>query len=266
MRVEPFGESSAGPVQLLTIGAEPGPVLEVLDLGATVHRLWVTCGDGVRERGARASRSGGPPDLACLPGRHDRPLREPDRWRSLRARRAGRASSRPTTAATPCTGPRGLRPADLGVVDHGDDHVVLQLASPDGDQGFPGRLVAGCASRSTAERAGPAQATSDAPTAVCLTSHAYFNLDGRHDRTPPAPRRCRGVPARGRHRHPAARAGSGGRHGVRPASARPCSASASRTPTRRSPPEGSTTASCSTALDCAPRLPSTRAAAGRGWS
>ncbi len=48
MRVEPFGESSLGPVQLLTIGAEPGPVLEVLDLGATVHRLWVTCGDGVR--------------------------------------------------------------------------------------------------------------------------------------------------------------------------------------------------------------------------
>src|SRR6188768_2389066 len=48
MRVEPFGESSAGPVQLLRIGAEPGPVLEVLDLGATVHRLWVTGGDGVR--------------------------------------------------------------------------------------------------------------------------------------------------------------------------------------------------------------------------
>ena len=48
MRVESFGESSIGPVQLLTIGAEPGPVLEVLDLGATVHRLWVTGGDGVR--------------------------------------------------------------------------------------------------------------------------------------------------------------------------------------------------------------------------
>ena len=39
MRVERFGESSVGPVQLLTIGAEPGPVLEVLDLGATVQRL-----------------------------------------------------------------------------------------------------------------------------------------------------------------------------------------------------------------------------------
>ena len=48
MRAQPFGESSRGPVQVLTIGSEPGPVLELLDLGATVHRLWVTGGDGVR--------------------------------------------------------------------------------------------------------------------------------------------------------------------------------------------------------------------------
>ncbi|UUZ60740.1 hypothetical protein [Nocardioides sp. B-3] len=35
-------------VRLLTIGSAPGPVVEVLTLGATVHRLEVGCGDGVR--------------------------------------------------------------------------------------------------------------------------------------------------------------------------------------------------------------------------
>ena len=35
-------------VALLRIGSEPGPVVEVLALGATVHRLEVACGDGVR--------------------------------------------------------------------------------------------------------------------------------------------------------------------------------------------------------------------------
>src|SRR6195952_2962523 len=48
MPVESFGPSSRGPVQKVVLGSPPGPVLEVLDLGATTHRLWVTGGDGVR--------------------------------------------------------------------------------------------------------------------------------------------------------------------------------------------------------------------------
>src|SRR3954464_14721901 len=48
MPVEPFGTSSRGAVQKVVLGSAPGPVLEVLDLGAIVHRLWVTGGDGVR--------------------------------------------------------------------------------------------------------------------------------------------------------------------------------------------------------------------------
>ena len=44
-----FGRMPDGrDVRLLTIGSAPGPVVEVLALGATVHRLEVTGGDGVR--------------------------------------------------------------------------------------------------------------------------------------------------------------------------------------------------------------------------
>jgi aldose 1-epimerase len=180
MRVEPFGSSSVGPVQVLTIGAEPGPVLEVLDLGATVHRLWVTGGDRVRRNvvlghpgpedylssssylggtiGRYANRIAG--GRLTLDGR-DVQLTTNDRGNSLHG------------------GLDGFDRRIWTVVDHGDDHVVLQLESPDGDQGFPGRLAT--EARFEVDRASvrvQLQATSDAPTVVCLTSHAYFNLDG----------------------------------------------------------------------------------------
>ena len=46
---EYFGTTDAGhPVQRLQLGSAPGPVLHVLTLGATVHRLEITGGDGRR--------------------------------------------------------------------------------------------------------------------------------------------------------------------------------------------------------------------------
>jgi len=65
--------------------------------------------------------------------------------------------------------------------------LVLGLHSPDGDQGFPGALdaevlfetLAGTAGSPGAGFAYEVRATCDAPTVVNLSSHAYFNLDGR---------------------------------------------------------------------------------------
>ena len=49
MTPDAFGTTADGrPVRRLVLGREPGPVLHLLDLGATVHRLEVTGGDGVR--------------------------------------------------------------------------------------------------------------------------------------------------------------------------------------------------------------------------
>ena len=51
MGVSGFGQLPDGrPVHRVTLGSAPGLVLEVLDLGATVHGLEVACGDG-RRRG-----------------------------------------------------------------------------------------------------------------------------------------------------------------------------------------------------------------------
>jgi aldose 1-epimerase len=63
------------------------------------------------------------------------------------------------------------------------DSVTLALASPDGDEGYPGALMATC----TYTLAGPATlrvelaATTDKPTIVNLAQHSYFNLDGSAD-------------------------------------------------------------------------------------
>lgn len=61
----------------------------------------------------------------------------------------------------------------------GDDDLRLSLTSPDGDQGFPGRLsvhVTYCLLESGVRIT--YQAATDAPTVINLTNHSYFNLAG----------------------------------------------------------------------------------------
>ncbi|MEJ6782442.1 aldose epimerase family protein [Aminobacter sp. Piv2-1] len=65
------------------------------------------------------------------------------------------------------------------VVDASDNSVLLGLASPDGDQGYPGKVIATCRYSVDESRLRIALgARSDAPTLVNLATHAYFNLDG----------------------------------------------------------------------------------------
>lgn len=176
-----FGQLPDGrDVRLLTIGAEPGPVVEVLTLGATVHRLVVTCGDGerrnvvlghpdVEERLASGDYVGGTigryanriaAGRFTLDGQ-DVEVRTHDRGNSLHG------------------GPEGFDVRLWDVESHEDDAVVLSLVSPDGDQGFPGTVttrVTYTVEDSTVRVA--MEATTDDTTVVNLTNHAYFNLDG----------------------------------------------------------------------------------------
>ena len=58
--------------------------------------------------------------------------------------------------------------------------LALKLTSPDGDQGFPGRLT--CRARSIGWKVRSLHlelsAAADAPTVINLSSHPYFNLAG----------------------------------------------------------------------------------------
>ena len=76
-------------------------------------------------------------------------------------------------------GNRGFHSREWDVVGSGADWAELRLVSPDGDQGFTGTLTASARYELVP---GGAQvtyrATTDAPTVVNLTTHPYFNLDG----------------------------------------------------------------------------------------
>jgi aldose 1-epimerase len=81
-------------------------------------------------------------------------------------------------------GPVGFDRRTWSLVESDRHRAVLELVSPDGDQGFPGTLRV----RAEWEVSGPTlrttyEAVTDAPTVVSLSSHPYFRLAdevGRH--------------------------------------------------------------------------------------
>lgn len=80
-------------------------------------------------------------------------------------------------------GPEGFSRRVWRLAEAATDRVALELVSPDGDMGFPGRLHA----RVTYAVPAPmtlritAEATADRPTPANIVSHAYYNLDGGGD-------------------------------------------------------------------------------------
>ena len=75
-------------------------------------------------------------------------------------------------------GARGFDKVVWKVVEAGADHATLQHVSPDGDQGFPGTLTvtATYALKGNGRLEIDYSATTDAPTIVNLSNHAYWNL------------------------------------------------------------------------------------------
>lgn len=80
-------------------------------------------------------------------------------------------------------GPAGFGVRPWSLVSHDQSSVLLALESPDGDMGYPGRLLATC----RYELLPPAtlrvtlEAIAERPTPVNLTTHGYWNLDGSAD-------------------------------------------------------------------------------------
>ncbi len=176
-----FGQLPDGrDVRLLTIGSAPGPVVEVLALGATIHRLEVEGGDGARRNVVLglpdvAERVAGGDYIGGTIGRYA------NRIALGRLTLDGRQVSVGThdRGNSLHGGPEGFDVRLWEVREHGPDDVVLALTSPDGDQGFPGTVTATVHYRVVGDTVSVTmEATTDATTVVNLTNHAYFHLGG----------------------------------------------------------------------------------------
>ncbi|SDS93204.1 aldose 1-epimerase [Nocardioides scoriae] len=180
MPTQPFGPSPLGDVTAIVLGHAPGPVLELLDLGATVHRLWVTGGDGTRRDVVL-----GHPDPAAMLASTSYLGGTIGRYANRVAAGRFELDGRPVEVGTHDRGqhlhggPDGFDRRIWTLVEHDDHHAVLTLTSPDGDQGFPGEVtVSARFDVGDDEVRLTLEATTDAPTPVNLTSHVYLNLDG----------------------------------------------------------------------------------------
>ncbi len=167
------------PDQVIVLGTAPGPVVELLPLGATVHRLDVTGGDGVRRNvvlgHSAAERLTGRDYLGATVGRYANRIAR------------GHLEIDGTTYALDTHdrgnllhgGGDGFDRRLWDVVEAGAGAARLRLVSPDGDQGFPGTLVAEVEyAVSAAGVRITYTAETDAPTVCNLTHHGYANLDG----------------------------------------------------------------------------------------
>lgn len=77
-------------------------------------------------------------------------------------------------------GPTGWQYQVYDVKEVNDSSIILVMNSPDGDNNFPGNVVAEVTYTLTSDNAVDIayNATTDKPTVINMTNHSYFNLNG----------------------------------------------------------------------------------------
>ena len=184
---EPFGSVGGKSVELYTLTNRSGMMVKIMTYGGIIQQVWVpdqthhmanvtlgfaTLNDYVT--------TGNSPYFGALIGRYGNRIA------------GGTFTLDGVTYHLPLNnGPNSLHGGTVGFdkhvwtvtqILHGPDSVglVLHLVSPNGDQGYPGTLTVDVTYTLTNddEIRIDYHATTDAPTVVNLTNHAYWNLAG----------------------------------------------------------------------------------------
>ena len=181
--MQPFGKDHLNrPVTEYTLSNAAGASVSVMDLGGTVTRIMMPDRDGNLgdvvlgyDNALSYMQNGG--YLGALIGRFGNRI-------------GGASFSLDGTQypLQPNDGPNNLHGGPDGFDRHvfdvkiTDNALVLSLVSPDGDQGFPGKLTVEASYSLSDDNAFTItyRATTDKTTIINLTNHSYFNLDG-HD-------------------------------------------------------------------------------------
>jgi aldose 1-epimerase len=163
----------------IRLEAPGGARAEILTTGASVRDLLVPMPEGPRRvvlgYADPAHYHENPRSMGVIVGRYA------NRIRDARFTLDGRTYPLPTNERGRHHihgGLPGFGRRDWSVLDEGPDFVELGLLSPDGENGFPGTVMARC--RHTLLPPATLRidlwATTDAPTLVNLAHHSYFNL------------------------------------------------------------------------------------------
>lgn len=168
---------------LVTLRRDGGIALGIMSLGAT----WLSCTVpvGGKRREVLLGRSFAREPLAQAAYLGATIGRYANRIGHARIVHAGSVlelAANPGSAHQLHGGPEGFDKR-VWTVESCDDHqACFTLSSPDGDQGYPGRLDIRLTYRLldglTIEMVAEVRCTRSTP--VCLTNHAYFNLDAVH--------------------------------------------------------------------------------------
>lgn len=179
-QAEPFGHTADGrPITRLVGQHGSSPQVSILDRGATIQSITVADADVAVSLANQADYDAVRQFyIGSVVGRYANRIRN--------GRFAIDGVSYQTApnegANTLHGGPDGFDQRLWEVESVTDDRLVLRLTSDDGDQGFPGQVVARAAYRLLTDGVELAlSATTNAPTVALLTSHLYLNLDGGGD-------------------------------------------------------------------------------------
>jgi aldose 1-epimerase len=170
--------------QCFDIADPEGLALTLTDLGAT----WLSCRVPMADGSRREVLLGCPTpqvqaqQTAYLGATIGRYANRIGNARITLGERSWSLEPQPGSAHQLHGGPGGFHSRPWQVEQADARAASFSLVSPDGDQGYPGRMEA----RVSYRIVGPLtleiafEARVDAPSPVCLTNHAYFNLDERH--------------------------------------------------------------------------------------
>lgn len=180
MSITRFGLLDNGtPVDRISLSGG-GVALNVLTLGSIIQDLAVDTGLGPQRRVLGFEQLGDyvahSPYCGCVAGRYANRIAE---GRCVIDGKACQLTRNEGGRTHLHGGEIGFSHRVWQILDHGPEHVTLQLISPDGEQGYPGRLTAHCTYRLTGdgELTIDLSATTDRATIVNLATHSYFNLD-----------------------------------------------------------------------------------------
>ncbi|MCL9781412.1 galactose-1-epimerase [Vibrio sp. S4M6] len=167
------------PAKVLTLSSDAGLSIVIMDIGAT----WLSCQLDVDESEKRelllgVSNIDDFQNQECYLGATIG--RYANRIEQGRFQIGDKTYQVDTNQAGNCLhgGRTGFDKKRWTLVEQTRNKAVLTLSSPDGEQGFPGNLAVSVTYQVTSDNTVDIRyhATTDSPTPVNLTNHAYFNL------------------------------------------------------------------------------------------